>query len=549
MNRVTHQPRRITWRTKITLILAGTVLFFTGLELSMRTAGSVIRGIQQYRNRRAAEQGGAYRILCFGESTTAVLQPHLSCWPTELQILLDLEAGPGKFAVFNEGRAGARVAELASQLSSWLDQYRPHLVIAMIGINDHVGTRERVPPAQRRSLLANLRTYKLIKLLIKRFNVTYGKSAAALSEQHGSPTLGRFPLGGLLKLGTQTRANAKDDLPESPPDPEFPDSYEAWMEVAHAAQARLDFTKAVEVYEKLIYLYPKRCDAYLVLAEYYAGIENNEMSEQLYRRIIELQPTEIRGYQELGMFYIRRYHRQPLEHRATSDFLQKAEKVLLQGLELDPQNPNILQFLSRCYEIIDPLQAVDYAKRLVAVKTDVFSLTRLAQLYELLGEQQQAENYYKRAIEFDPHIDFSYRSLATHYYNRGMQEQAEAILGKAHEVRMNYFNENLRAVYHAIHAAVKDHRSQLVMMQYPLNDVRELQVYFNDVDDVLYISNQESFQRALQLMPYDQLFVDRFGGNFGHTTRLGNIIIATEVAHTVLRYFGFTPSNSLAVPY
>ena len=61
-------------------------------------------------------------------------------WPLQLWELLRSRLPETDWIVFNEGYTGTTSGRLAAELPGWLDDYRPDLVIAMLGVND--GGRE-----------------------------------------------------------------------------------------------------------------------------------------------------------------------------------------------------------------------------------------------------------------------------------------------------------------------------------------------------------------------------------------------------------------------
>lgn len=73
-----------------------------------------------------------------------------------------------------------------------------------------------------------------------------------------------------------------------------------------------------------------------------------------------------------------------------------------------------------------------------------------------------------------------------------------------------------------------------VVMQYPLLPVQDIMQRLNNDPRLIYVSNEENFQRALQQYSYDEIFIDHFTGVFGHTTAFGSKLIAEQVAKTVL---------------
>ncbi|MCM2326246.1 MAG: GDSL-type esterase/lipase family protein [Candidatus Woesearchaeota archaeon] len=72
-----------------------------------------------------------------------------------------------------------------------------------------------------------------------------------------------------------------------------------------------------------------------------------------------------------------------------------------------------------------------------------------------------------------------------------------------------------------------------IAMQYPLEDPGIIAGYFKDGTRPIIIGNKENFEQSLLDHDYEELFVDRFAGNFGHTTRMGNKLIAKNLAETV----------------
>lgn len=80
---------------------------------------------------------GKIRILVLGESTTdSIFAPEAKPWPTFLQKYLNEKNQSLKFEVINKAIAGTSTIFLLQNLPDNLKKYKPHLVIAMMGIND-----------------------------------------------------------------------------------------------------------------------------------------------------------------------------------------------------------------------------------------------------------------------------------------------------------------------------------------------------------------------------------------------------------------------------
>ena len=52
------------------------------------------------------------------------------------------------------------------------------------------------------------------------------------------------------------------------------------------------------------------------------------------------------------------------------------------------------------------------------------------------------------------------------------------------------------------------------------------------------ISNYKIFEDLLKRYEYDDLFIDKFAGDFGHYTVLGNRVIADNVARQLKKFLG-----------
>ncbi len=75
----------------------------------------------------------------------------------------------------------------------------------------------------------------------------------------------------------------------------------------------------------------------------------------------------------------------------------------------------------------------------------------------------------------------------------------------------------------------------LVALQYPLRDVESLRRMLGGAADVTFVENVDNFRSALSSHGYDGVFVDRFAGDFGHSTEIGNRLIADRLVEQVFR--------------
>lgn len=110
------------------------------------------------------------RILCIGESTTAL---SLGCSPYSIQLEQLLNAqGTKRFSVYNEGVPAITTEDILKKVPHWIDQYSPHYVVSMMGVNDSHLYTDR---CMGLSFLAQkVPLFKLFYILHESFRLKFG---------------------------------------------------------------------------------------------------------------------------------------------------------------------------------------------------------------------------------------------------------------------------------------------------------------------------------------------------------------------------------------
>ncbi|MEQ1878187.1 MAG: hypothetical protein ABL958_16215 [Bdellovibrionia bacterium] len=88
--------------------------------------------------------------------------------------------------------------------------------------------------------------------------------------------------------------------------------------------------------------------------------------------------------------------------------------------------------------------------------------------------------------------------------------------------------------YRAIHALLSERKILHIAMQYPTLPVDLIKPMFTE-HSPFFAENFVNFEAELARRPFEELFTDRFGGTFGHTTYLGHSLIADTAAAAVLQ--------------
>ena len=73
-----------------------------------------------------------------------------------------------------------------------------------------------------------------------------------------------------------------------------------------------------------------------------------------------------------------------------------------------------------------------------------------------------------------------------------------------------------------------------VCVQYPMLDIRPLkQIFQGHEEGIVFVDNEKTFKDALQHALYKDYFSDAFAGDFGHCTKKGHRLLASNVARVI----------------
>lgn len=151
---------------KIFLVMLGAVLALLVIEAVLQAGGMIFLFFQEKQNRRNLKGADLIKVMCVGESTTAL--GGADSYPSRLETQLNARSSGQKFTVINKGVPMTNTGIMAQELESWLVSYDPDIVVLMIGINDH---NPLIPvdlyEISRRPFLNRFRTYKLARWLMK----------------------------------------------------------------------------------------------------------------------------------------------------------------------------------------------------------------------------------------------------------------------------------------------------------------------------------------------------------------------------------------------
>ena len=517
-------------KQKLLLVIFGLFLTLILLEVGLRIAGAFVLYLQEQHNHLSFNKN-EYRILCLGESTTALGGE--DAYPRQLEVMLNAQGRQRKFTVINKGIISTTSNYILTHIDQNLDTYKPKMVIVMMGINDRAylhGPNKSLWWENIKSFLKDFRVYKLAHLLyehishrLKEINTSsntvdlshpddankpqmenflklviadsmrqYREHIARKEEQFAKQSLMQTSMA-CIELARRYRL--KGDLQDAQNilrqatvlDPKDAMIYEEWGEFF---LAQTDASQAIKYFQVALDLDPQNSDAMLGLAKSFHQ-ERNDNAFLVYARYLQIKPQDYWGYTQLAQWLIENKH----------DDL--AQGYLSHAMALGPD-------FDQAY-------------------------LEMGQTLDDQGQYDQEEAFYLKEISLHPRIaPRLYQTLGNLYQRQGKDDLAKEYFQKAAKQEAAGYYPATFVNYALLLNKILDRNIKVVVMQYPLRDIGPLKDYLGQRNGVIYVENKQNFKQALSNQGYNYYFKDNFAYDFGHCTREGNKLIAQNLAEVIL---------------
>lgn len=553
---------------KFFLVIFGIIFAILSLEAFLRVGGFLFLTAQEWRNLAVFSGQKRYRIMCIGESTTAL--GGKDAYPCQLGKILNAHAGFDKFHVINKGIPGTHIAAIFNSLENELNRYKPQMVVAMIGINDSREIKAQVPVVDSRGFWRNLRVYKLSMLVKKSLfhpryvrqcvlgnnTKSYAKRLSAADAEKYKISAGMgfyYHQRGEFKtaIGFLEKAacyNNKDAVI-------YNDLGDCYLNVDEFDSAREAFTRA-------IFLDRRSIESYAGLAATCVQTADYDGAREVYGAVLKMEP---RGklaswaYAGLGRLWTyqgdqqraRRMYEKAIScysgdswvwiylaytYKLTGQ-LEPARKLFARALEVDHGSFVACEEIANCYKLEGRYrQAQEAYERALKIRKDYRIYQSMAEFYYEQGRDRDAINCLLQALALHPDNQGSYIFLAQIYRRRGNNALALDCDKKAVALQTKVDKLVLKDYYLNIYKIVKKHGAKLVCAQYPMRSIADLKNIFAYLNDILFIDDEDIFKQKVAREGYGRYFSDRFAVDFGHCTSEGNRVLAENVAAGIESY-------------
>ncbi len=543
---------------KIALIIFGIILLAVLLEIGLRIGGFIYLGLQERRNIVSMKQTGTYKIMCIGESTTALGGE--DSYPSQLEELLNAQDTGVTFSVINKGVAGTRTPLIIDELPDNLEKYRPDMVISMMGVNDYDDLTININHSKEQnfanlgkpSFFQSLRVYKLISLLGSHIRSRIKEVKADRAAAHS-------------KVSDDSRRE-REKTGRGMPAGEFSDSYQ-YYELGSSFRGQGEYALAAQMFDKFLEASPDDYEAHLKIGWYYKNHADFKDAERVFKAAQELDPSRPDAYIGLGWTYCHWWDR--------PGYMELGEDMFDQAIRVDPKNAN--SYIQAAVFYLE-WQRHDMIAKLLkkAGKLDPDNIkihTVLGTSYMAQGKYDLLEDIQDKVRSFSPKTTEDYHWLIESYSERQDFANAESVfkealscgmaddslygimricseMQKKYDLAAKYFHkekesslENYNAMTYHSYQRLKEITAEkgikLICVQYPLRSIDILRALVGNTEEVMLVDNQQLFEDAVAERAYQEYFTDIFGGNFGHCTRRGNRLLAENVARRVLDTLGF----------
>lgn len=558
---------------KLLRIIVFAVVCIVMCEICLQIQKYVTFSLKEYRNILAYKNGGDIMVLCLGDSMTA--SGGRDAYPFLLQDLLNKEFA-GKFSVINKAEHESRLHIVLMRGKEAIEKYSPQIVVAMFG--DLGNEDELFKKREREFLYADRelpwlkwsRIYSLArpfaeknfnKILLK-FRKPEGKTFKGAAEDlievdEAAGSAGFFEKAWRFRAsGEHSRAKKMFEQALN----KYPNKVDSYHGMGWYLQEQGDSLKALECFEKAGSLSPADAWIQIGIGRCYVQLGEKEKAIQAFIKSIELNDEQEDAWYDLAKAYVENFETEEalnIFNKAIIKFpesakirfglssvlkcsglYEEAEKVYEEGGRLakameeegvvDVDSLSVMAQL--CFRKKQYKTAIEYLRQAIAIVGNNEKIyCDLARAYMYEGELKPAISSFKKALEINSDYYQAYGGLAVCLEKSGEYKKSEEYFKKASLVREKNIYPVMQKDVQAFLSEVKKEDIIFVAVQYPMLEVDSLKKLLGYDESVVFVDNEKSFKDGVRQDGYDAYFVDSFGGEYGHCTKKGNMLIARNI--------------------
>lgn len=512
-------------------LLVGALGLLVLLELGLRGLGLAFLATQN----RGVESGPGERVtlLAIGESSTALGGAH--AWPAQVARMLNAADLGLSFQAVNQGVPGVDSSTLVEKLPEHLSRWKPDVVMVMMGINDgkqaflDLGDYEAPSPAV--AFLRNFKVYRLFSFyeLTRRDDWNRDKVRTEQAERLG---------------WLQDRALKTGDA----------QALEEWVDALLHGGHREEAARILD--ERMAQAPTARVLALRARLHDLAG--DGAARDSLLREATERWPQDPDAWWALASVggadrlpTLRRQAERIPNARSWLDLssaalqegqLTEAMEAALNAVNAGAADAGMLALALALQAQGRQDEAGEAFYLAVATLRSGTALLAQARFQAASKDPEQAIQTLRYALEGrepawplslplsrdpDPGWTQIHLELARLLLEQGRDAEALEVLATVQPNPLTARN------FQALLGQVLPSPGRVVVVQYPMRPLWPLRLTVPPRPGIVFVDNEATFQEALDRSGYDALFIDAYGGDFGHCTPEGNALVAANVATAI----------------
>ncbi len=440
------------------------------LELRLRT----VRSLPQNSVPHSVPKQ-TLRVLAVGDSITKGL-PQEGDYTKELSSLLNASGLCAPIEVINAGVPGIETFELAKQIDELLETYQPAAVITMVGGND-----------QNQIIDTNWVTFlhrAWRSLRAARFLILQGKKIIQTIEPPPTTPNTLAPVIDFDTIFNRLYKTGEDNQ-------HYTQAFGAHL------RREKRYLQALSFHKKMLHRFPHHNAAMLEIGFVLEEQGKFPDAAKAFNRAIEISEAGLSGPYTWGYFALGQLFEKYFKDS------EKAEEAYLKALNRLPRWH--------------------------------FSYMFLSDFYRRKGDKRKQEKILLLSLLNSPGNPRLLSELVYFYERNGNEEKSRKYAALTQEAfRKTSATPATLWHYSRLKETIQSKGLLMVVLSYPLQSPTALRDALGEDPMIIYIDNRQRFSEALSRTQYNELFLDYFGGNFGHITKKAAKILAENIAESLL---------------
>ncbi len=167
---------------------------------------------------------------------------------------------------------------------------------------------------------------------------------------------------------------------------------------------------------------------------------------------------------------------------------------------------------------------------------DFFASERVKILCKDSQAAQHTITMFKTMIQERPKAERFYNLTGACHAAQNQNKEADQYFQEAKKLSSSSINPVTQDNYLYVIDRLTENNIYIVAMQYPRRDIEPLKNMLRSSStfaDIHFVDNDQTFESALSSKSYDEIFIDRSFGDFGHCSEEGYALIAENLAGVI----------------